>query len=462
MSDLSPLINDPLQMLFSEIEKMQRGKSQNREKPHKLVLLLAVLNLFERGAIRDNKIYFDEILVQEFRNVFSLVSKDDDWCQPAPPFFHLRTSSFWKHKVIEGREANYSRLKTSGGGYGRIIENIEYAFLSDYAFNIFLQPNSRKLLREFLHSKINPGYSFKGSPSARISEKRAKLINPKKSEDPVIQRIGTMFHETFGLNREAIRQVLNSLNSNTKTPLGDSITTILEKTTNLGNNYIKSMPNYAKGCGLLDQDFHLTEFGVKVLEIDSQQLLSSTQWLMHYHLSAPNGPGPLFWNKLVMKYFQYDSRFSDDELVSYIKSSVESKKGGGISDDSCKSTKTIFIGTYLKSEGLGNLNLLQKDQETGEFLVNYPEPPSIWVMSVALLHYCKTAFPGQRMVAMKDLMGESDFGRIFMTGTRRINKTLEALREIGYVELFTTAPPYAVAILTKRCSTAFREDVHTI
>lgn len=446
MSDLPPLTNNPLQLFINEIKRMQRAKSQNREKPHKLVLLLAVINLFERGVIRENRIYFNEELVQEFNNIFRYIARKDDWCQPGPPFFHLRTSGFWNHKIFEGREDIYATIKTSGGGYLKIIENIDYAYLSEYAFKVMISPELRNALKDVVILLINPEYIPKGGKSTKVSEKRARYTS-KTPEEQLTQRIGTMFHETLSLNRDGIRQILLALSQNNGIPQGDTLGSFFEKLTNLGSNYIKAMPQYARGCGLIDFDFRITNFGKKAIIFDSQLLTPSTQWLMHFNMSSPNGPGPLFWNKLITNYFNTDIRFSEAELIPFLSSSVESKKGGAISEDSWKSTRAVFLGSYTKQDGLANLNLLQKDEERGEYQVNYPEPPSVWVMGVALLHYWRTMFPDQKMIEMKDLVDESDFARIFMVGTRRINKMLEAMRRIGYVELFTTAPPYTVALL---------------
>ena len=112
MSDLSSL-NKEILPLAIEIETMRRGGSKDEQKPHKLFLLLAVLDLFDQGLIPENRIYFDEPLIKNFEKYFRLFAKEDDWCQPGPPFFHLRSSTFWKHKIKPGRESNYYKLKTS-------------------------------------------------------------------------------------------------------------------------------------------------------------------------------------------------------------------------------------------------------------------------------------------------------------------------------------------------------------
>ncbi len=131
-----------------------------------------------------------------------------------------------------------------------------------------------------------------------------------------MERIGTMFHETIVLNREAIRQVLKSVVN--YWDLGDSprvsLFDYIKERTNLGNNYIKSMPNYAIGCGLLSFNKRLTQFGQMVQNNDPSMLHPATQWLMHYYMSAPNGPGPQFWYKLICQYMVPGNSIAKDEI----------------------------------------------------------------------------------------------------------------------------------------------------
>ncbi|WP_152541284.1 hypothetical protein [Kallotenue papyrolyticum] len=124
-----------------------------RKKPHKLVMLLAVIDLFEEGYISQNRIYFDEKLINQFVINFKVYSVDGyDWCQPGPPFFHLRQSGFWFHEIVPGKEKEYKLLTTSGGGKKTILETIEYAYLSDDAYMIMMCPKMRDNLRLFIDS----------------------------------------------------------------------------------------------------------------------------------------------------------------------------------------------------------------------------------------------------------------------------------------------------------------------
>ena len=104
------MVREPLDELKSAIGRMRRGATDDRAKPHKPVMLLAVLDLFDANLLAENEIPYNQELIERFAMLFEAVRHGDDWRQPAPPFFHLRSSDFWFHKPLPGREEAYSRL----------------------------------------------------------------------------------------------------------------------------------------------------------------------------------------------------------------------------------------------------------------------------------------------------------------------------------------------------------------
>lgn len=56
---------------LSAFEKMKRAIVRGVKAPHKPLLLLAILNLCQRGIIKDNHIVLSSELVGEFRKFFS-------------------------------------------------------------------------------------------------------------------------------------------------------------------------------------------------------------------------------------------------------------------------------------------------------------------------------------------------------------------------------------------------------
>ena len=143
-------MTNSLHDLERKIATLRRGIHRGRTKPHKPIMLLTVLDLFDRGHITHNRVRFDHVLVRRFSDLFGTVRKPGDWCQPAPPFFHLRTSGFWLLKPRAGRESAYAALTTSGGYSRRLVDNVEYAYLDCEAFAAFSNPQSRLALRDFI------------------------------------------------------------------------------------------------------------------------------------------------------------------------------------------------------------------------------------------------------------------------------------------------------------------------
>jgi putative restriction endonuclease len=143
-------MNPELQQFEAEIGSLRLGGIRGRKSPHKLLLLLAILDRVDAGEIKDNRVYYDPGLTERFRLYFDAVAQENDWCQPGPPFFHLRSSKFWHHQVIPGREDAYASLTTSGGGNKRILDNIQYAFFGDDAWAVIADPEQRSRLRHFI------------------------------------------------------------------------------------------------------------------------------------------------------------------------------------------------------------------------------------------------------------------------------------------------------------------------
>lgn len=153
MPDLSSM--SPLDRFKQEVAELKRGKRGRHYRPHKLVMLLAVIELAELGLLPENRIYPKDPLLSIFEAIFVLVKRQDDLCQPGPPFFHLRTSGFWFHRVRPDYRTEYARLTTSGGGLGIIEKYIEYAYLRDDVYQLFMNSASRRDLRLYISDLLN-------------------------------------------------------------------------------------------------------------------------------------------------------------------------------------------------------------------------------------------------------------------------------------------------------------------
>lgn len=122
--------------------------------PHKVALLLAVLELIETGDISDNRIYFDDQLCDAFSRQFAILASDGDRDRPFLPFFHLRSSDFWHHKIREDAQEAYMRLTTVKGSR-QLNEVVSFAYLDDELFEILQFSVSRAMLRDSLMRNLD-------------------------------------------------------------------------------------------------------------------------------------------------------------------------------------------------------------------------------------------------------------------------------------------------------------------
>ncbi|MBN2257972.1 MAG: DUF4007 family protein, partial [Anaerolineaceae bacterium] len=199
-------------------------------------------------------------------------------------------------------------------------------------------------------------------------------------------RLGTVFHETFPLSRQSLFQIINVTNESTciENMRQTEREGLFQQQTSLGTRYIKAMPRYALGCGFINSNYRLSNFGKYALKHDNLLDQIGTQWLMHYHLSAPHGPGALFWHEIVSKRFYSGCIFSADDLVEQIGNYIWQTEKKKLSQRSVRSTATVFVGTYTKPEGLGKLRFLEATDNC-RYRVREPAPAPIWAIGYALI-----------------------------------------------------------------------------
>ena len=263
----------------------------------------------------------------------------------------------------------------------------------------------------------------------------------------VSHRLRTVFHESFALSRTAVGQVLaigeerssDSSNHNT-------LVQALGEETHLGTNYIKAMPRYAIAAGLMNSAYELTAFGRSAHLQDSFLEQLSTQWLMHYHLCAPHGPGPQFWNELVRSRFITGNEFTAEELMTQLADFFERTEGKSLAERSARSTITVFLGTYLKPDALGHLGILEKVSD-GRYQVLAPKAPPAWACACALLDYWQAQFCERVTISQDTLLASGGLADLLMIGSGHLNTVLRAMEGAGYVEVYRVAPPYQVVML---------------
>jgi len=261
------------------------------------------------------------------------------------------------------------------------------------------------------------------------------------------QRLGTIFHETFPLSRQSLFQIIKAIDNNPHiiNLRQTERESLFQQQTSLGTRYIKAMPRYALGCGFINSHYVLSALGKYALLHDNLLDQTGTQWLMHYHLSAPHGPGAPFWHEVVSKRFYPGSVFSSDDLFEQIGNFIWQTENKILSERAVRSTATVFTGTYTKPEGLGKLRLLEAS-DSGRYRVCEPASPPVWAIGYALLDFWEAQYSGRLSIGL-DTLQESGFPGLFFMGKADLDEVLQVLQEARYLELHRTAPPYQVVLL---------------
>lgn len=124
-----------------------------RASPHKICMLLALLDLARAGALPDNRIYFSPALLERYDRFFAAIRTPTDHPNPYFPFFHLTGSlrgggaSFWHLRPLPGREIALDALR-SARSIGDITNNVAYAYVDPELFTLLQDEHALNALGE--------------------------------------------------------------------------------------------------------------------------------------------------------------------------------------------------------------------------------------------------------------------------------------------------------------------------
>jgi predicted restriction endonuclease len=85
-----------LEDYIDRFSHLNMNSPHGRKSPHKVCMLLAVMDLIQAGKIHCTRIELDKVLRERFTHYFDQFSQGNDSDKPELPFFHLRTEGFWQ------------------------------------------------------------------------------------------------------------------------------------------------------------------------------------------------------------------------------------------------------------------------------------------------------------------------------------------------------------------------------
>lgn len=139
-----------IEKYIDQLKKINVAKRDGLKAPHKAVLLLAVIDLVERGVITTPKIELTEDLESTYQNLWDRYVYNTQTFQPrlTTPFWHLSNEEFWRLRTYSGLPVSESDNASSVKSMREKI----YAVLDVVLFEELKKAENRAKLRVILIS----------------------------------------------------------------------------------------------------------------------------------------------------------------------------------------------------------------------------------------------------------------------------------------------------------------------
>lgn len=129
--------------------------NKNGGAPHKPILLLSVIELFEKKVYMSDEIRLIPEVVSVFKSIWSKLVITEHYSNFSMPFYHLSSSKFWKLIPNTGCEL-WINSKTSMKTFRNLITAVNYAEIDKELSILLMDKHSRDLLKMALLEKYFP------------------------------------------------------------------------------------------------------------------------------------------------------------------------------------------------------------------------------------------------------------------------------------------------------------------
>ena len=139
------------------IEAFKNLKTNNkysRKSPHKAILLLSVIEMYETNVLSENMILYDDMLKSTFQKVWERTLKDETLFHPELylPFWYMQNEDFWHIVPNRGREDILTLLRDSHvkPSEAKLKDCVRYAELDEDLYFLMTLPSGRSSLKRVL------------------------------------------------------------------------------------------------------------------------------------------------------------------------------------------------------------------------------------------------------------------------------------------------------------------------
>lgn len=142
-------------MDYVEVFKNLRTNNKyGRKSPHKAVLMLTVIELYEQSILTDNEIYYDDSLKSMFLKVWNKVLPKEPLFHPDAylPFWYLQSDSFWHIIPVKGKEDILSLMRDTNikPSEAKLNDSVRCAELDEDLYFLMTIASGRSSLKRAL------------------------------------------------------------------------------------------------------------------------------------------------------------------------------------------------------------------------------------------------------------------------------------------------------------------------
>lgn len=138
-------------------------------KPHKYIAILAVIDMIKEKKISDGIVKYEGDFKTFFTKHFQNYSTHGDRNRPYNPFFHLRTSGFWR-LVPNNIESSVLEKINSVGGPTELNQLVLHAEIDTELFTELLNPQKRFVLESEIKNIFRKEYQIQNTEIVSIDE----------------------------------------------------------------------------------------------------------------------------------------------------------------------------------------------------------------------------------------------------------------------------------------------------
>ena len=135
-------------------KNLKTNNKYSRKSPHKAILLLTIIEMYETNVLSENMILYDDKLKRTFQRVWERILKGEPLFHPEVyfPFWHMQNENFWHIVPNRGREDILTLLRDSHvkPSEAKLKECVKYAELDEDLYFLMTLPTGRSSLKRVL------------------------------------------------------------------------------------------------------------------------------------------------------------------------------------------------------------------------------------------------------------------------------------------------------------------------